>query len=243
MESDNVLVIVHRCFCEQIRSGRCDLSPEESHHIASVLRMRVGETLELFDGQGTVAEATISRVARKSVCVEVAAPRVRISQPYPILDLYVAVPKGDRRHMLVEKCTELGVNTIQPLITERSVVKPDATAVSRWHRYAVEACKQSRQAWLPQISPPVAFYRSIEARHPTALNLIASPHPDARPLADALRDSRPLTHLAVWVGPEGGFTVEEFQTACAAGLLPVSLGVAVLRIETAAIALAAAVRL
>ena len=213
------------------------------------MRVRAGDAVELFDGRGTVADATVIRVADKSVSVDVTELKPHVPPPQPLVSLHVAVPKGPRQHVLIEKCTELGVGGIQSIITARSVVKPAASAVSRWRRYAVEAAKQSRQAWLPEIHPPLAFRRTIEAEHVRArqaLNLIAAPEADATPFAEALRDgaaSGGLTHVAAWIGPEGGFTPEEVQAALAAGLRAVSLGPSVLRVETAAIAVAAAVRL
>lgn len=282
-----------RYFCEQIRPGTCALSPEETRHASSVMRVRVGDSVELFDGQGTVAEATVTLVARESVSVEVGALRPHIPRPEPLLTLHVAVPKGSRQHVLIEKCTELGVSTIQPIIAARSVVKPGASAVSRWCRYAVEAGKQSGQAWLPDLHPPRAYRESLKGARGGGLNLIATPGAAATRLSEVLapflvgqscsglRDAgrttgedavrhqpiatpgvdagryrnqglpskaaqatpRLLTHISVWIGPEGGFTPDETQAALDAGLRPVSLGDSVLRIETAAIATAAAVRL
>ncbi len=270
-----------RYFCEQIRPGTCALSPEETRHASSVMRVRVGDSVELFDGQGTVADATVTLVARESVSVEVGALRPHIPRPEPLLTLHVAVPKGSRQHVLIEKCTELGVSTIQPIIAARSVVKPGASAVSRWCRYAVEAGKQSGQAWLPDLHPPRAYRESVKGARGGGLNLIATPGAAATRLSEVLapflvgqscsglRDAgrttgedavrhkpteglspkaaqatpRLLTHISVWIGPEGGFTPEEIQAALDAGLRPVSLGDSVLRIETAAIATAAVVRL
>ena len=240
---------LRRYFCERIRRGACDLSSAESRHAAAVMRARVGDAVELFDGRGTVADAAVIRVAPKSVSVEVTAPKPRVPPPQPCVSLHVAVPKGPRQHILIEKCTELGVGVIQPMIAARSVVKSGPSVISRWRRYAIEAGKQSRQAWIPEIQPPLVFRQTIEVervRVEQALNLIASLDPGALPFAEALREataSSGLTHIAAWIGPEGGFTPDEMQAALAAGLQPVSLGASVLRIETAAIAVAAAVRL
>jgi len=240
----------HRYFCDKIDAAMCELSAEESHHAASVIRAREGDTVEVFDGRGTVADATVSEVTRQSVHVVVARRWPQAPEPHPSLSLQVAVPKGSRPRVLVEKCTELGVNVIQPIVTGRSAVRPRASVVSRWRRYAIEAAKQSRQAWLPRIQPPLAFDQSIETGRigldEETLNLIASPGANARPLAAVLRDAAAaggLMHVAIWIGPEGGFTPDEMTGAMATGLQPVSLGTAVLRIETAAIAAVAAMRL
>ena len=239
----------HRYYCERIDADTCDLTAEESHHARTVMRVREGDPVELFDGRGTAAVATVSRVERESVRVAVTRRCPPAPAPHPVLSLHVAVPKGARQRVLVEKCTELGVNLIEPIIARRSTVKPAASALARWRRYAIEAGKQSRQAWLPRIAPPQAFDHSLDTERIDAdisVNLIAFPGANSRPLAAVLGDaalSGDLTHVAVWIGPEGGFTAEELTAALAAGLWPVSLGSAVLRIETAAIAVAATVRL
>jgi 16S rRNA (uracil1498-N3)-methyltransferase len=235
----------HRYYCERIIPGTIELAGDESHHAVNVLRVRLGDTIELFDGRGTVAAATVSRVARKAVSVEVTTVTAAVPRSSPALVLCVAVPKGPRQHVLVEKCTELGVALLQPILTERGVVEADASTVARWRRYAIEAGKQSHQAWLPDIPPRVGFIESLTGRTGVSAQprLIASPAADAPPLAAALRGCGGVAALAVWIGPEGGFTPAELQAARAAGLQTVSLGDAVLRIETAAIAVAAAVRL
>jgi 16S rRNA (uracil1498-N3)-methyltransferase len=237
----------HRFFCAQILPGPCELPQEEAHHAATVMRVRPDDEIELFDGCGKVASAVVERVSRRSVLVRVSDVRTSPGSHGPHLTLHVAAPKGPRQHVLVEKCTELGVAAIQPTLASRSVVRPNASLVRRWRRYAIEAGKQSGQVWLPEIRAASLFADSIVCgRTDESEKVIASSEPGAPSLADILRAMstgarRPA--LAVWIGPEGGFTPEEIHAAVAVGVRPASLGDFVLRIETAAIAVAATVQM
>ncbi|MCP4590787.1 MAG: 16S rRNA (uracil(1498)-N(3))-methyltransferase [bacterium] len=235
----------HRCYCAPLRPGRQKLPEAEAHHAGTVRRARVGEVIELFDGCGVIADATVVQVGRGGLTVEVQAPKPGVPRVGPLLKLCCAVPKGPRQRILVEKCTELGVSVLQPIIAEHSVVRPDASVVSRWHRYAVEAGKQSGQAWITEMSPPVTFKASLAHNSAGVLRLLASTEPNASSLEDALRAAAvgTVSHIAVWIGPEGGFSEAEVAEGRAAGLIPITLGDSILRVETAAIAVAAAVRL
>lgn len=252
----NGTVPIHRYFCESIRLGPCRLSVEESRHAAVVMRTRAGDVVELFDGRGAVFEATVTRVEREGVALDVTRLQAQVPRSGPWLALFVAVPKGPRQRFLVEKCTELGVSGLCPIKTERCVVKPADSLAARWRRYAVEACKQSRQAWLPVVERPMEFAESMHAepfgaaddpRGGEARRLIASiGQNQTPPLKSVLQAAGPSVAdagIALWIGPEGGFTEGEVQAAQACGVQPVSLGGSVLRIETAAVAATAAVRL
>lgn len=234
----------HRCFCPQIGPGRLELPPEEAHHAATVMRVRAGEAVTLFDGQGRTARATVREVRRRAVCVETDRPIEFAPPPAPSLVLHVAMPKTARQHLLIEKCTELGVNGVEPILTEYGVAKPTDAGYEKWRRFAVEAAKQSRQLWLPELRPAKAFIASLGAGGNAELSLIASPQPGAQPIIRVLLSERePGRPIHVWIGPEGGFSPHELSAAEAAGLVAVSLGPTILRVETAAIAAAALVRL
>ena len=162
---------------------------------------------------------------------------VKTSQP-PSLTLAVALPKGDRQKWLIEKLTELGVTRLIPLRTVRGVAAPTAAAIERLRRGVIEACKQCGRCQLLQIAE-ASTLESLGTQQPTAQRLLADP--GGLPLAAAVASTG--SDLLAAIGPEGGFTVEEIATAEAAGFKRVSLGPHILRIETAAIAMAAAYRL
>jgi 16S rRNA (uracil1498-N3)-methyltransferase len=155
------------------------------------------------------------------------------------LALGVSLPKGDRQKWLVEKLTELGVTTLVPLVTERGVAQPTAAAIGRLERTVVEACKQCGRNRLLVVAKPQAWGDWIApiASQNEIRRLVA--HPGGVPLI-RLNVSAPLpTRIAI--GPEGGFTDEEVSAAIGAGWQTVDLGPRLLRVETAAVALAAAV--
>ena len=151
----------------------------------------------------------------------------------------VSLPKGDRQKWLVEKLTELGVTTLVPLVTERGVAQPTASALDRLRRSVIEAAKQCGRNRLMKIAEPQAWTEYL-SQHPSgnqSRRLVA--HFGGLPLSSIDFTQAIETHLAI--GPEGGFTDDEIAAATAAGWQIVDLGPRILRVETAAIALAAVV--
>lgn len=224
------------------------LDEAESRHAASVLRVRAGDGVDIFDGAGRVAAAVVMEALRNRVRVRLGAVR-RVEAPAARLILAVAVPKGSTMEWIVEKAVELGATEIIPLLTRRTVVRLDraegAARQRKWEKVAVEAGKQSGQDWLPRVRPPLTLEEALAAAPPGAFQwpLVASLQPDARPMASVLREAaadRPadapgLADAAIWIGPEGDFDAGEYAQLRAAGLRPVTLGRLVLRVETAAL--------
>jgi 16S rRNA (uracil1498-N3)-methyltransferase len=153
------------------------------------------------------------------------------------LTLAVALPKGERQKWLVEKLTELGVARLVPLVADRGVAEATPAALERLRRGVIEACKQCGRSLLMEIGEP-ATLEDLAARHAECLRLVA--HPDGGAVADAVADAGRQPICAA-VGPEGGFTDDEIARAAGLGFHRVSLGPLILRVETAAIALAARV--
>ncbi len=152
-----------------------------------------------------------------------------------------AIPKKSM-DLIVQKATELGVASIVPLASERTLVKldDDSKKMDRWREIALESCKQCGNNWLPEIQPPQKARAFLEALPKFDLKLIASLQPDAKPLKSILSSTSPLQSsnsptLLILIGPEGDFTPAELNLAKSAGCLPLSLGPLVLRAETAAI--------
>lgn len=219
--------------------GNAILRDDEARHCSRVLRAKAGDTIRVFDGRGSVWPACITAVGRDTVAVSLGEPLPAESIAEVNLTLAVALPKGERQKWLVEKLTELGTARLVPLVTERGVAEATASARERLKRGVIEACKQCGRNTLMEIAAP-ATLGDLTARHPAALRLIA--HPGNVALQSQL-PAAPAQEILAAIGPEGGFTAEELDQAAAAGFQPVSLGPHILRIETAAIALAAWVRL
>lgn len=217
--------------------GRLVLGPEEARHLARVRRVVVGETVEVFDGQGSGFRAEVLAIERDRV--ELGVGEVVPDRVAPrVLTLATAVPKGDRFDWLVEKATELGVARLVPLVTERSTVDPRGTKLDRLRRSVVEACKQSGRNRLLTIDEPirwVAFLDDDPGSRGEAARLVA--HPGGEPIAAPPRSA--TGGLVLAVGPEGGFTDMEIAAARERGWRIAGLGATLLRIETAALAGAA----
>lgn len=212
------------------------LTGEEAQHATGARRLRVGDVLWLFDGQGTLARTALLALDKRARSVELRIEERRDTPPPARrVHLACALPKGDRQAVLLDMATQLGMTDFTPLVCERSVVTAGEHSAERWARVCLGACKQSRRLFLPRLHPAV----TPEALTLHGATLLA--HPDGAPLVSVWPDApKPLTLL---IGPEGGFTEPELRAFEAAGATRVSLGPAILRIETAAVALLAALQL
>ncbi len=227
------------------------LPPGAARH-AQVRRVQPGDTLLLFDGGGADWPATVLAMGRSEVRVQVGRPLpVRTELPRAVT-LAVGMPANERMDALVEKATELGVAAIQPLMTQRSVLRLSGERALRkqqhWQAIAVAACEQCGRARVPQVAPvreladwlaqpPAGHHAPAGAACDAPLRLVLSLQADAGPLA-----ALPWAgggHVCTLSGPEGGLTPEEEAAACAAGFQPTALGPRVLRADTAPLAVLA----
>jgi 16S rRNA (uracil1498-N3)-methyltransferase len=211
--------------------GRGRLVGDEARHLVRVMRCRVGDEVVAFDGRGTSWRARVASIGRDEAVLDLGAAVVEAATRDAPLTLAVALPKGDRQKWLVEKLTELGAPRLVPLVTTRGVAEATPAAVERLGRSVIEACKQCGRDTLMAIAEPRTVAEVVAAHRATGGIVVADR--GGAPLAGF---DRPVVAL---VGPEGGFTAEELAAVEAAGGRRVSLGPHVLRIETAAIALAA----
>lgn len=218
------------------------LTGDEARHLSQVLRVRVGESVTVFDGCGRRAAAEVLSVSRDRVALRLGEASIP-SAPLPAITLAQAIPKGKTMDLIVQKAVELGIFSIQPLITAHTIVQPDQGKSAKWQRVAMEACKQCGQDRLPEIPESLGFQKWLNASpHAAGLKIIASLAPGARPLREVLHEHPGTTDATLLVGPEGDFSPTETEAALAAGFLPVSLGSIVLRVETAALFCLSALR-
>jgi 16S rRNA (uracil1498-N3)-methyltransferase len=216
------------------------LADDEAHHVA-VQRLRPGDGIALFDGRGNVARGVIRTIGRNGVRVEISA-RDHEPNPVPRLDLYCAIPKGDRVAVLLDMATQLGMSRFIPLRLHRGVVQPGERAQERWRRICLEACKQSRRVHLPEIASPVTVAQAAaEVNAAGDRLLVAHRSTGSKPMSTANLSG--ALSVALFVGPEGGWTDEELETLRTRGAYFVRLGAPVLRIETAAVALLCAMNI
>lgn len=217
---------------------RVTFDENQTRHLARVLRLQPGATVIAADGGGreyTVRLETLGETATGTVigvAITAAESPLRIT-------LLQSVPKGDKMEAIVRAATELGVARVWPVMSERTIVRLDAARwrerARRWQRVATEATKQCRRAVVPDLATPrplAEVLRSLPPLRPDELRLCLW-EGDAPPIGRALAAPRALTEALVLVGPEGGLSRTEVETARAADFTPATLGPRILRTETA----------
>ncbi len=225
-----------RFFVSEIRRGGAELTGPEADHLVRVLRAEIGQVCEISDNQNLYL-AEIETARRSQVIFRVLES---LTGPPPAvhITLLAALIKFDRFEWLIEKATEMGVAAIQPFEasrTEHGLAQAAAKRAARWERIALEASQQSRRLHLPSIRPPVRSVIALEI--PANIRLLLDEDPGTAPILARLPQQRSIEdHVALMLGPEGGWTEEERQRAINAGWLPCSLCDTILRAETAAVA-------
>jgi 16S rRNA (uracil1498-N3)-methyltransferase len=229
---------ISRIYTSQpLASGQnLELEERAARYLLQVLRMRTGRELILFNGDGNDYQATITEAGRRQLYCEI-GERLKKTEVESSLsiELGIGVSKGDRMDLVIQKATELGVARIAPLFTERVDVKlqgdREAKKLQHWQQILISACEQSGRSVLPELLPPQSLADWLP-RSGASLDVVLCPA-RSQELALTLPESRKLRLL---VGPEGGLSDEEIDTAIAGGFQAMQLGPRVLRTETAPLA-------
>lgn len=236
---------MHRFFCppQQARDATISLTGAEAHHATHVLRLRANERVVVLDGAGHELLCEPERFERDALHLRVL--QRNYTPPLPCaVTLAQAVTKAKTMDLIVQKATELGVNRIVPILSERSVSQIEDDSVpgklEKWRAATIEAVKQCGSPWLPQIDPPQAPQKFLANSERSELTLIASLERDAahprKHFQSFVEERKRLPKsVCVWVGPEGDFTPAEINVIRQWGALPITLGRLILRSETAAI--------
>ena len=221
----------------QVQDQQILLTPQQQHYLGRVLRLRAGDRVLAMDGQG------------QWWLVMLGGAQAQILEPIHIqtelsvsITLMVALPKGNGFDEVVRYCTELGVASIAPVVSDRTLLNPSPQKLERWRRIALEASEQSERSLVPAILEPVSFATGVSTGSATPRYICVArgsfPH-----LKDALNCVSTTSEILIATGPEGGWTASEVEGAIASGFQPVSLGRRILRAVTApvvALSLAAA---
>ncbi len=233
-----------------IRSGSIEITDREDvHHLAAVLRLKEGESLFVSDGDGGGYVTRAVSVSRRAVVLRVtkALKRKDRSDASLWIALACAVPKNVAFEDIVDKCAQLGVQEIIPLATERTFWDRESVEKkrSRFERVLRRAGKQSGALFLPQLKPTISFKEFLAQSGSYGLRLIPNLAEGTLTLPQALTEKKRATdgRILIAIGPEGDFTDKELKAAFGAGFKGVSLGDSVLRVDTAAIASVAFIRL
>lgn len=225
----------------QINSGDKSviITGSDVNHIRNVLRMKVGEELNVSNGQDNREYrcAIDSFEENRIICRLRFVKEDNVELPSRVY-LFQALPKADKMEMIIQKAVELGVYRIIPVATKRCVVKLDekkaAAKVNRWQGIAEAAAKQSKRAVIPEVSNMLSFSQAVKLASDMDVRLIpyelAEGMDNTRRIIDELM---PKQDIAIFIGPEGGFEEEEIQSAVDNGIIPITLGKRILRTETA----------
>ncbi len=225
-----------RCFyCPELRSGSVMLPESEALHASKVLRLAVGDNMTLMDGLGHTANAVIETISRRGselackVDEVVQAPKPRFG-----IRLYLAPPRAKIMELVIRFATELGVSRITPILCQFGVSKPDGSKES-WLQTAIVAMKQSRNPWLPTLDEPVAFNAALASA--TECSFLGAVPATAANCSPPNPEECYQKGVALWIGPEGGFSPDEEKAILGQGACPLTVGPCILRVETAVPAL------
>ncbi|MDX1520038.1 MAG: 16S rRNA (uracil(1498)-N(3))-methyltransferase [Anaerolineae bacterium] len=220
------------------------LPDEVAHQIRTVLRMRSGDEIIVLDGSGRAWQVRLTRIDRGVVEGEIMAEQPVSGEPALHLTLYQGTLKAQKFEWVLQKGTELGLSRFVPTICQRSVANEAAALAkkqARWQRIIREAAEQSRRGKLPELADPIPFEAAIRHSQSADLRLMAWEEAPETASLKAVLAGQSGRSLALFIGPEGGFSQVEADLAQRAEVQLVSLGPRILRAETAGLALSAAV--
>jgi 16S rRNA (uracil1498-N3)-methyltransferase len=228
--------VTERRFFVEPQGSTLALGEDESHHARRVLRLEPGAHIICFDGRGASWRARIARYEQRLAVLEIVETLPIEPAPLPRVCLAVGLLKGEKMDLVVQKATELGVASVLPLSTDFSEARSDVSKrVARWRRIALEAAKQCERNHVPEIATPVVLGSALRELTGIAVAFVERDGGSLREFV-AKHAAGHAGALTVFIGPEGGWSGSERAAFRAAEVASVSLGLRILRAETAAIA-------
>jgi len=223
---------------EKEQQGRILLTDETAHHIINVMRHSIGDRITLCNGQELDHLVEITDIKKATITCQTISISPTLTESDTKTTLYQALPKGDKLELIIQKCVELGVCRIVPVITSRSIVrKQNEKTTLRHKRIAESAASQSMRGIIPLIDTAINFDAATATMEKDQTKtIVAYEKEDKTTLKTALADTK-VKNYNLWIGPEGGFTENEIEALISHGATPVTLGPRTLRTETAAIAM------
>ena len=223
---------------DQVKIPNIYIDGTDVNHIRNVLRMKIGEEVQISDGYNQKYLCRIESFEQEEVILTITDELQADAELPSKIYLFQGLPKSDKMELIVQKAVELGVYEVVPVITKRAVVKLDvnkaAKKVERWNGIAMSAAKQSGRCLIPQIAEVMTYNQALE--YASKLDIVLIPYE----LAEGMEETRkmiesvqPGQSIGIFIGPEGGFTPEEIELAMAHQVQPITLGKRILRTETA----------
>lgn len=233
---------------ENLKGEEVVLEGQQAHQINNVLRKKVGEHIIVLDNLGAEYEIELQAIRKEKVTGQIEEKREAAGEPAEEITLYQSLLSREKFEWVLQKCTEVGVKQFVPIETSRSIVRQksiNANKTERWQRIIQEAAEQSCRGKIPELAQTVNFKDAITKlddfnykfmMHPLRRSVSeASTQAEGESLRRYLKDNSKNTRIALFVGPEGGFTENEVRTAMDNNIVLISLGRRVLRTETAAV--------
>ena len=222
-----------RFFVPEIGSDKVQISGEDARHMAKSLRLSVGDEIVLCDGKGWDYQGTIETMDDE-VTIRIVSKEETKSETHAKVTLFQALPKGDKMELIIQKSVELGVNEIVPILTSRCISRPDPKSmkkkIERYNKIALEAAKQSGRGIIPKVTELLTLEQAVKRLPKQSIVLYENGGQRLRELV-----GEQTLDLGVFVGSEGGFSMEEIEFLRHYQVLPATLGERILRCETAPI--------
>lgn len=223
---------------EQVRENQIYIEGSDVNHMKNVLRMKIGEELQVSDGENKKYRCKIEAFTEREVCVTILEELKSDTELPSKLYLFQGLPKSDKMEWIVQKAVELGVWEIIPVATKRAVVKLDekkaAKKVERWNSISESGAKQSGRTVIPEVKQVMSYKEALA--YAKQLDVVLIPYELAEGMQETkqlIRSINPGQSVGIFIGPEGGFEQEEIGMAMESGATPVTLGKRILRTETA----------
>jgi len=212
------------------------LQGQAAQHIAKVLRMNAGDHIRLFNDSGFFYPATIIQTAKKTVTIQTGIAEASLTESNLYTHLGQVMSRGDRMDYVIQKSTEMGVNEITPLSSERCELKlnaeREAKRITHWQQVAISAAEQCGRANAPKVHSVMSVDKWVKQQQGKGLSLVLH-HRDTQSLTEVKETP---THVNMLIGPEGGLSQPEITSATLAGFIPSTFGPRVMRTETAPVA-------
>ena len=223
---------------EQVKGEKIYIEGSDVNHIKNVLRMKVGEELQISDGNNKKYLCAIESMTAEEVCLVIKEEQSADNELPSKIYLFQGLPKSDKMELIIQKAVELGAYEIIPVATKRAVVKLDekkaSKKVERWNSIAESGAKQSGRNRIPEVKNVFSFKEAI--CYAAELDVVLIPYELAEGMQETkkiISSIRPGQSIGIFIGPEGGFETEEVEFAMVQGVKPITLGKRILRTETA----------
>jgi len=226
---------------DELTQDEVVITGDEFHHLKNVSRLEVGELVELLDGAGHIARCKIVKLEKRSATLEVLERKLLPRPGFPRVEIVLCLPRFQKMDLIIQKAVELGAAQITPVVSDRSFLKTLTHGLfektSRWAKIATEANKQSGRAWPLTIEKPTELSKLISSEQ-AGRSLFLYEGEGAVDIKTALNSFKEVPEsIKVFIGAEGGFSPNEVENFRGHGLMPITMGPLVLRVETACIAI------